>query len=122
MDLFQVLKYSFGPVPWSLATPDGQMAKTIKCILLHLLENDLPPVEAVPQDAMWIVDAMALLKSLYHVLRMFGELAEAIFCMVTASFSTHGQHVDFVCYSYPNISIKSGEHASVLHQAACWSI
>lgn len=100
MDLRQVLKYSLGPVPWSLATPDGQIAKTTKSLLLHLLEKDVPPVEAVPQDAVWVVDAMALLQSLSHAPRTFGELAEAIFCMVTTSFSTHGVRVDFVSDSY----------------------
>ena len=106
VDLRQVLKYSLGPVPWSLAIPDGQMAKTMKSILLHLLEKDVPPFEAVPRDAVWIVDAMVLLQSLSNVPRMFGELVEAIFCLVTASFSTHRPCVDFVCDSYPNISIK----------------
>ena len=111
MDLRQVLKYSLGPVPWSLATPDGQLGKTTKSILLHHLEKDVPPVEAVPSDAVWIVDAMALLQSISHFPRTFGELAEAIFCIVTASFSTHGPRVDFACNSYPNISIKSGKRA-----------
>ena len=72
MDLRQVLKYSLGPVPWSFATQDGQLAKTTKSILLHLLEKDVPPVEAVPCDVVWIVDAMALLQSLSHVPRTFG--------------------------------------------------
>ena len=32
MDLQHVLKFSIGPVPWSLATPDGQLRKTTKAV------------------------------------------------------------------------------------------
>ena len=51
MDLREVFQYSLGPVPWSLATPDGQMTKTTKSTLLQLLEKDFDPIEVVPNDA-----------------------------------------------------------------------
>ena len=43
-----VLHYELGPVPWSLATPDGGLVKTDKSCLLHLLESGTQPMEDVP--------------------------------------------------------------------------
>ena len=111
MDLREVFQYSLGPVPWSLATPDGQMAKTTKSTLLQLLEKDCDPIEVVPNDAVWVVDAMALLQSITNVPRTFGELAEAVFTMATTSFATHGPRVDLVCDQYPDVSITASEQS-----------
>ena len=58
MDLRHVLKFAIGPVPWSLATPDGQMRKTTKAALLHLLEKDFKAVESAPHKAARRLDGM----------------------------------------------------------------
>ena len=78
MDLQHVLKFSIGPVPWSLATPDGQLRKTTKAVLLNLLEKGLQPLTAVPDNTVWILDVTALLQSMPCSQRTFGELAEAV--------------------------------------------
>ena len=67
MDLRHVFQLSLGPVPWSLATSDGNIAKSPKAKLLGALESDVPPAIEVPNDAAWIIDAMALLQSLTTV-------------------------------------------------------
>ena len=48
IDLCHFLQYSIGPVPWSLATPDGQLRKTLKSVLLSQLEKDVDPLGTVP--------------------------------------------------------------------------
>ena len=63
------------------------MTKTPKSGLLHLLEKDVLLVEAVPNNAVWVVDAIALLQSIPHVPHTFGELAETISSMATVSLT-----------------------------------
>ena len=111
MDLRRVFQFSLGPLPWSLATPDGQLAKTTKSTLLNLLEKDVAPQEEVPANAAWVVDAMALLQSISSPPRTFADLAETVFTMATTSFRTHGPRVDFVVDRYPDISIKAAERS-----------
>ena len=83
MDLRQVFQYFLGPVPWALATPDGQLAKTAKSKLLDALEKDITPVESAPPGAAWVVDAMAVLQSINSAPRTFAELAELVFSITT---------------------------------------
>ena len=94
MDLQHVLKFSIGPVPWSLATPDGQLRKTTKAVLLNLLEKGLQPLTAVPDDTVCMLDVTALLQSMPCSQRTFGELAEAVFAVVTSSFNRYGPRID----------------------------
>ena len=39
MDMCEVLSHSLGPVPWSLATTDGNLAETQKSKLTEALEK-----------------------------------------------------------------------------------
>jgi hypothetical protein len=39
--LREILTYSLGPIPWSLATADGSFVKTVKSKLLDAIENDV---------------------------------------------------------------------------------
>ena len=50
LDMRSVLHYELGPVPWSLATPDGGLVKTDKSCLLHLLESGTLPMEDSSRD------------------------------------------------------------------------
>ena len=63
MDMRQVMSFPIGPVPWSLACPDGSLVKTAKAKLLHFLEEDSQPLVELPFSA-WILDGMALLQAL----------------------------------------------------------
>ena len=69
-----MLKFSIGPVPWSLAIPDGQMRKTTKAALLHLLEKDVQTLESAPHEAALMLDGMALLQSVPCSPCTFGKL------------------------------------------------
>ena len=59
-----MLKFSIGPVPWSLAIPDGQKRKTMKAAFLHLLEEGVQALESAPDEAALMLDGMALLQSM----------------------------------------------------------
>ena len=50
MNMQDVLKYPLGPLPWSIATPDGAPAKTGKATLLHILDVKAEAVEVVPSS------------------------------------------------------------------------
>ena len=88
MDLRRVFQYSLGPLPWALATPDGQLAKTAKSTLLNALEKDVNPVESEPAGAAWVIDAMANLQSITSLPPTFADLAELIFLITTQSYCT----------------------------------
>ena len=51
MNMKDVLKYPLGPLPWSIATPDGAPAKTGKATLLHILDGKAKAVEVVPSSS-----------------------------------------------------------------------
>lgn len=59
-----MLRYSLGPIPQALATADGQLAKTQKSKLLDAQDKDVAPAEAVPTNAVRIIDVMAVLQSI----------------------------------------------------------
>ena len=82
-----VLQYSLGPLPWALATPDGNLAKTNKAKLMHLLEEGTEPEEDIPA---WILDGMAILQSLNQLPRTFGKLAKLVFGIVINKHHTTG--------------------------------
>ena len=78
-----VLHYELGPVPWSLATPDGGLVKTDKSCHLHLLESGTQPVEDVPPMAALILDRMAVLQTTRPTGDTFSHLADQVFRYAT---------------------------------------
>ena len=75
MDMRTVLSYPLGPLPWSLATTDGLLAKTTKSSLLHILEAYAPAMNEIPESATWIIDGVALLQTLKNIPMTFAEFA-----------------------------------------------
>ena len=75
MDMRTVLSYPLGPLPWSLATTDGSLAKTTKSSLLYILEAYAPAMNEIPESATWIIDGMALLQNLKSSSMTFAEFA-----------------------------------------------
>lgn len=109
LNLRDVLCYELGPVPWSISSVHGTLAKTAKCKLLEIIEKDVPPAERVPVDAAWMMDAMALLQSIASAPDKFCDLAEKVFHVSTAPFTSGTKRVDFVVDQYPDTSIKGEE-------------
>ena len=103
-----LLHYELGPVPWSLATPDGGLVKTDKSCLLHLLESGTLPVEDVPPMAALILDGMAVLQTTRPTGDTFSPLADQVFRYATQGLISGGR-VDFVVDRYLPLSIKLSE-------------
>ena len=108
MNMREVLSHPLGPLPWSLATIDGSLAKTPKSKLVLVLEKDVAPLDEEPDATLWILDAMAILQSIRRVPETFGELAEQVFGTVM-HIGRNAMQIDFVCDRYPEISIKNIE-------------
>ena len=115
LDMRSVLHYELGPVPWSLATPDGGLSvKTDKSCLLHLLESGTLPMEDVPPMAAMILDGMAVLQTTRPTGDTFSPPADEVFRYATQGLIS-GRRVDFVVDRYLPLSIKLSERE---HRAA----
>ena len=79
LNMQEVLQYTLGAVPWSLASLDGSLAKTAcKIKLTDSLEKEMPPVD-VKECSVWFFNWMALLQSVAVVPETFGSLAQELF-------------------------------------------
>ena len=106
IDLRDLLTHELGPVPWSLATYDGALAKTNKSALAKLLEEDVEILPNLPNASAVIVDAMALLQTLPKVPDRFIDLADLILSAIINQ-GGEARRIDFVADQYPSISIKN---------------
>ena len=111
-----LMQYSLGPVPMSLAYPDGSLMKTNRAKLLHYLEETVPnsKVENVPHGSAWIIDAMEIIQKIPvgEVPKTFGGLAnlylEKVFSIARKNKAAE---VHVVPDRYPEVSIKNAERA-----------
>ena len=109
MDLRYLLTHELGPLPWSLALPDGLLVKTNKASLSMLLENGVECLPSLPdQTTAVIIDAMAMLQTLVRVPDRFSELAEMVMTRILIE-AGETERIDFVGDQYPVISIKNKE-------------
>ena len=44
------MKYELGPIPWSLASVDGTISKTMKSSLLQVLNDKVNPLTHLPKE------------------------------------------------------------------------
>jgi len=113
-DLKKVLSYSLGPVSWSLAKSDGSLVKTAKCALMNSIEKELTTDcyashKHLPKNSTIIIDGIAEIQEL-KPLPTFGLYADAFFTKIVLMAQSYSScRVDFVCDSYPEISIKNME-------------
>ena len=108
ISLPELFKYSLGPVPVAIATPEGNLVKTVKASLLKELEKNSSDVNVVPCDSIWIVDAIAILQAIKVDMTItYMELAHLVFnTIVSIGMSLR---IDWVVDTYPEISIKKAE-------------
>ena len=114
VDMKEVLQYSLRPFPLPLATSDGNLVKTAKSKLLHLIENRTTDhlVDRIEGDKVLILDAMAILQTIKIIPSTFGELAHKLLVMVVElAVKSKAKRVYFVCDRYPAQSIKDFERA-----------
>jgi len=108
ISLQKVFKFSLSPVPWSLATGDGCLAKTNKAVLMHLLEKDNTAtagcIDDTARDVVSIVDGNAMIRCITSLPATFGEFARQLFMCLPKSRTVH-----FVTDWYVHNSIKGAE-------------
>ena len=98
MDMQEVLKYPLGLLPWSLASTDGTIAKTVKSKLAELVEKNVSSLDEEHRENQWILDAMALLQSLMHIpfSGPFSGLAKIVLIKVLHT-AKRALRIDFIC-------------------------
>ena len=109
VDLRELLVHEFGPLPWSLASFDGSLAKTNKAALPKLLEDGVDSLQHLPaQTSAVIMDATAIVQMLSKIPDKCSDLAEIVFNRILLQ-AGEATRVDFVGDQYPEISIKNIE-------------
>ena len=109
MYLKDLLSHELGPLPWSLASSDGSLAKTNKTILSKLLENGVECLPILPDlTTAVIIDAMAMLQTLVRIPNRFSELADMVMTRILIE-AGEAARIDFVGDQYPANSIKNTE-------------
>ena len=112
--MMEVLMYSLRKFPSPIATVEGKLVKTPKAKLLHILEDRVqdPLTEEFLENNALILDGMALIQTIKHVPETFGDLVESILVRILSSAAnSKSTRVDFVCDTYPDISIKNLERS-----------
>ena len=106
INLSELMKYALTPVPHSLGTPHGFLAKTDKSKIVHYLTHDVPENVAPPTDnVIYILDGNGIIHMMKDLPPTFGLICLKLLDIVTFNkkdviFSTNSYH--------PN-SIKSQE-------------
>ena len=104
VDIKEVLRDSLRPFPLPLATSDGNLVKTVKSKLLHLIENRTADylVDMIEGNRVLMLDALSILQTVKTNPSTFGELAHKLLIMVVElPEKSEAKRVDFVCDRYP---------------------
>ena len=112
IDIKELMTYSLRKFPATLTSSDGQLAKTSKSTLMHLLEDRIssPPVESWPLNNVLVLDAMAIIQTIKNVPETFGTLVEELLRrIISHALGGKSTRIDFVCDRYPDVSIKNLE-------------
>lgn len=111
IDMKELMKYSLRKYPAPIATSDGDLAKTPKCQLLHeLLGRSSDCFTTSERTDVLLIDGLAVLQMMKDIPTTFGMLAEKILHIIISSArKVNATRVDFVCDTYPSISIKNIE-------------
>lgn len=114
LNLESVMKHTLTNIPEALGKPDGQLVKTCKSDLVHLIAKDIPDIMTsdIPTSCTFVVDGMVVLRQLkpQNIPQTFGELATYVLkVIINKAKHVNANRVDVVWDSYPEISIKSLE-------------
>ena len=77
LSMKEVLSHPLGPLPGSLAAPDGSLKKTAKSSSTKELQKDAPAVENLPPQSVFIIDDMAMVQRQ----KTFRQLADMLLSM-----------------------------------------
>ncbi len=112
IDNAELMTYPLSSLPHAIATPDGDMAKTVKSSLLKKLEELADPPGTVPTDSvayMYLHDLMAILHAVNPSDNMtYSDLAVAVLKMIIKNTPADCR-IDVVADTYRDVSIKNPE-------------
>ena len=108
LQMREVLSHPLGPLPWSLATPDGLMRKTNKASLAKELQRNVQAADAIPQPSACVIDGMALVQRLKGDQKTFAAVAKTLLCRVLNEGGS-SDRIDVVFDDYREESIKNAE-------------
>ena len=74
LSMKEVLSHSLGPLPWSLAAPDGSLKNIAKSSLAKELQKDAPAVESLLPRSACIIDGMAMVQRLKGITKSLEKL------------------------------------------------
>ncbi|CAG9825679.1 unnamed protein product [Phaedon cochleariae] len=111
LNMLDVFSHPLGPLPRSLANPDGSIKKTSKTVLGKHLESLISPEDENISSSATIIDGMALIQKLHGENRTFDELSDSILNQIL-NCGYHSQRIDIVFDTYRDKSIKSAERLS----------
>ena len=108
ISLKELLRFSLGPIAWSLATPTGTIYKSVKSKLLASLELKISLIDAIPPRSARIYDGMCIIQQLPTGLETFGDVSDYVLKRIT---SNDAEKIFFVTDQYRDQSIKNCERS-----------
>ena len=108
LSMKEVLRHPLGPLPWSLATPEGRLRKINKAVLAKELQKSVNFAEEIPQPSATIIDGMALVQKIKGDQKTFGQVALSILSSALRE-GRQSNRIDVVFDVYRARSIKSTE-------------
>lgn len=113
LEMREVFRHPLGPLPWSLATPEGTPRKTPKAVLAKHLQKLAAPADGLPDgtNTATIIDGMSFVQKVKADVSTFGDIAKSIHGMIRRE-AMYSNRVDVVFDTYEDISIKTIERTS----------
>ena len=111
LNLKEVLSHPLGPLPWALASLDGNVRKTCKSSLAKQLLKFPCVAESLPLNSTCVIDGMALVQKPNGDGKTFADIADYALSTVLAEAS-HSTRVDIVFDVYNEASIKHMERVA----------
>ena len=108
LSMKEVLAHPLGPLPWSLAAPDGSLKSTTKSALVKELQKDAPAVENLPSGLACIIDGMGIVQKLKGDQKTFREVADVLLTNILREGAT-SKRIDVVFDDCRELSIKNAE-------------
>ena len=78
VNMSDIVEYELGPVPWSLAQPNGEMWSTPKNKIIKDIEKEIPLTTSLPENTIRVFDAMVLILQLPEGVNTFGDVSDHI--------------------------------------------
>ncbi|KAL8565735.1 hypothetical protein ACOMHN_018652 [Nucella lapillus] len=113
LNMKDLMCFPLGPLPWSLAAPDGTLRKTNKAALATNIKKSAKMAESVPAHFATIIDGMRLVQRAKFDGQQptFEEVADRIFSMAVSE-AANSDRLDLVFDTYKKLSIKYNERTN----------